>query len=475
MAKSVIQSVIDNGKEDWVRISSLLEVFSESIKGSYSPVSLPYLQGERVTQSKFISELEPTGHAIFDKCKYLNKIVYDKFDDDGNPTNYHIEEITRIGIPFQKVIASKAINHITGNPLKWTLANEKGSEEENNIMIELKQYWISKNMEIAFSDLVNSKEKTGDGALYFFRKSNKLDWYTFSFLKGDVLIPIHDSFGQLIKFYRYYSVKAENGKTEEAMMEFDNIYVREYRKRKENSKKDWIMIEEEKHGFSVIPIVYHRGDVSWNDVQILIDQFEWSFSQLCESNEYFAFPILFATGGVDSLPKKGVQGKTLTTDDTEAKAGFLNKGGDMESYKFQLEKLLSFIFMGSFTVNITPDIIKSSGDMPGSAIRIIMHPEVEKAIQLSKEYDKLIDRMQLLFVEGIGLEAEKITKYSSIKFRLEVDIYIPENISEYTTMLNQSVTMGTLSAQTASEKNKYAVNGEYKRIKEEKEKDTSLT
>lgn len=103
-----------------------------------------------------------------------------------------------------------------------------------------------------------------------------------------------------------------------------------------------------------------------------------------------------------------------------------------------------------------------------------MHPEIDKAIELAKEWDEFVDGMKELFIEGIGLELGMTTQLQDLKFRIEIDIYTPENTQEIVNMLNQSITMGSLSKKTASEQNKYARSDEYDRIKAEELENVEL-
>ena len=329
-------------------------------------------------------------------------------------------------------------------------------------------------MDIAFAEAVESQLTTGDTALYMFKENKKLDWEVFSYAKGDVLIPVYNSVNRLQTLYRYFSTIDDEGNEEEAMMVIDSTHVTEFRKRKEGRKRVWTQIDSQPHGFSRIPVQYKRGKVAWDDVQNQIEEVEWSFSQFCESNAYFAFPILFISGNVASLPQKGSQGKTLQGDE-QAKANFLARnGGDIEAFKYQFKTMLDMIFFGSFTVDIKPDVVKTSGDTPGSAIRLIMHPEIDKAIELAKEWDEFVDGMKELFVDGLGIELGMATQLKELKFRIEIDIYTPENTQEIVNMLNQSVTMGTLSAKSAAEIHPYGRSDEYDRIKEEKQQEAEL-
>lgn len=467
-----IKKILGNGKRPFVRLSPIQGIPARVNKHGNVSLSLPYQEGLLITQDQYLRELSPSSHKVFDKTIYPDKTVVTKLGDNGEPEEWGIEQIARTAFPFQRVIATKVKNHLTGRPLKFTLANTDTTDEIDKTFIFIQQEFLTKNMNIAFDKCVESKETTGDCALYFFRDEGKLDWETFSYADGDSMLVRKDSLGRNYEFWRYFMSEDEEGNPQEALMIVDRTNVYEFRKDAKRRRSDWVETERKAHGFSRLPVCYHRGKVAWDDVQSLIEEFEWSYSQFCESNAYFAFPILFLSGQTTGLPQKGSQGKTLQGD-SEAKANFISKSGnDAESFKFQFQTHLNMIFFGSFTVNITPDTLKSSGDMPSSAVRLVMHPEIEKAMEGAKEWDDFIDTMQYLFIEGLGLENRNTSALQKVKFRTEIEIYIPENTSELVANLNNSVTMGSLSKKSAARQNPYRANNEYDLIKQE-EKETA--
>lgn len=468
MTNEQIKKIISNGKPSFYRLKPINFQASLSEAGGYS-AELPNTYGEVITQNQYLRELHPSGHAIFNSAIYPDKYVEQINEETGEVAGYQIEKIARIAIPFQQVIRTKTKNHLTGNNLQFTPTTLNPSPQQKEQFISIQQKFIDKNMNIAFAEMVDGQLGTGDSAIYFFRDGGKLDWEVFSFEKGDFLIPYYNSVRRLEKLYRYFSVKTEDGKDEEAFMEINKTHVIEYRK-KRGGKSEWVLESGNVHGFTRVPAVYKRGKVAWDDVQGTIEETEWAFSQFCESNAYFAFPILFVAGQVDSAPKKDVQGKILEVSDPNVKVNYLERtAGSNEVFKYQLEQMINFIFMGSFTVNITPDILKSSGDMPGSAIRIVLNHEIDKAIELSKEWDSTIDEIKELFIEGIGLEDKKASQYKDISFRLEIKIYVPENVTELVSNLNLSVSNKTLSKETAQQKHPYAAPDEYNLFKSEQE------
>lgn len=94
-------------------------------------------------------------------------------------------------------------------------------------------------------------------------------------------------------------------------------------------------------------------------------------------------------------------------------------------------------------------------------------PATEKALDSANKWDDYIDRMVMFFKEGYGLEVGEKTKYTNLKVRGKIEIYVPQNDEEFNRMINDAVFAKTLSRETGSEINVLGVNGEYDRIKKE--------
>lgn len=465
-----IRKVLSNGKESFYRVlPNVLETSREGTVGNI-PASLPNLQVENFTQARYLQELNPSGHKIFNTSVYPDKWIEEK-DAEGNVTSYRCENITRIAVPFQRIIASSQKIHITGNPLKFTLTNALPTKENNETFTNVKQGWLNHNFNTAFSECVESQLTTGDCAIYLFRESGILDWQTFSYAKGDLLMPIFKDNGKLKILYRYFSSRDDNNKVVEAMNVFDEQFVWTYRK----DKFKWIEVGQVPHGCPEVPCVYKRGKVAWDDVQPLIEEFEWSFSSFCEGNAYFSNTIMFAKGDITMMPSKNTQGKLIVgSEGSDAK--YLEKSaGSAETHKLQFDILEKKIYMGAFYVDISPENVPSGGDLPGVAIRLLMTPEINKAIELSQEWDEFVDTLVRLFLYFYGLEQKNSTKVNELAIRSEIDIYTPENTTEVVNILNSSKTMKTLSTKTAAERHPYATNDEVERLQDEAKAEADLT
>jgi hypothetical protein len=429
--------------------------------GQTVEVGLPANQYIQVTQEQMLSELDPSGHAI---CLKPEKAIYNK---QGTLLDY--KKTSKIAINLQEIISLKQKIHLSANPIKWTLTEIDITDEKERYFNVLKQAWIDKNMHVATAECIDSDLKTGDAALYFFMDSEKkLGWKRFSFLDGDVLLPHYDKYGELEIFGRLY--RSVEGEKEIAKLEiYDKFAITTY---KSSGLTEWTQAGvPEKHSWGVVPVCYKRSnDSCWGKVQPLIDELEEAVSSMSENNKYYANMILFIKGDVADLPDRDGAGKVLTGG-PDADAKFLATTESNSAQMNEIDFLLKQIFMGSFTVSISPDTVKSSGDLPGITVKLLFSAAIEKAIDSAKEWDSFIDRAVKLFKKGYGIEITKSAEVENLKCTGEIDIYVPQNLAETIKNINDSVLYKSLSKRTAREINPLSKNGENEKAKEEEQEE----
>jgi len=450
-------------KEPFKRVLPYTQRMGVTVDGEKIPMEFDGNTWEIINQEKLISELSPSGHKINNRP---DKRINDK---DGNFLK--LQSVAKIAVPFQKIIATKQKIHLATKDIKFTLTEKDRTEAKENTFIQFKQAWKEKNMQVALSKCIGSWLETGDTALYFYRNDNKLGWKEFGFKNGDLLFPHYDYYDNLDAFGRMYrSVNAE-GKSITKLDVFDKKEIITYIKRGAFGSTfmgEWKQDGDPKaHGFSDIPICYKRSnDACWGDVQPLIDSYEESVSSMSENNRYYANAILFITGQIKDLPGRDESAKILQGG-VDSKAQFLSYPESNSAMAAELKILAEHIFMGSFTVSISPDTVKSSGDLPGITVKLLFSPAVEKALDSAKELDEFIDRAVMLFKEGYGIESGSSLSFKTLKLRGEIDIYVPQNDAELIRTLNESIGYGSLSKETGAEVNPLGINGEHKRIKEQ--------
>lgn len=444
-------------------------IFSD---GSAEAVPVDNVVGKTMSQADFLREYYVSGHKINSPDYYPD--VWKK-DENGKAV---VELVSRTAFPFQQVIATKQTIHLTGNQIRIEDSTINPSAESKKTLLEFKQGWKDKNMEIAFFNAVHSAKTTGDAALcFFYDRNNKLRWKGFSYHEGDTLYMHYDQeTGDNKLFIRKFSMFDDKDKEVREYLEaWDKTYMYRFTKEKSgykgviNSIKDrigasgWKLISSSPHGFERLPVCYYRdNDVCWSESQNSIEMYEMAVSQLCENNKAYAFPILFVKGG-DLNFKGQVNGRpyAILSSDENSDAKTINRAEASQAFDLQLKILLQNIFMGSFSV-LPPEL--KSGDIPGVAVKLLYSPAVEKAIQDSKRWDGFIDGMIKLFKEGFGKESSQTSRFNMINVHGSIEPYVHQNTAEVMQNLFSGVTAGYLSKESAAESNPYSKNDEYNRL-----------
>lgn len=450
---------------------------------------------EIVTQSDFIREFYPSGHAINDRSVYpdiFREEVVPVLDESGQDTGrvtkrLYREPIPRYAFAFQQIITVKHLVHLCGNDVQFELNSVKASDEEINVFSQYRKGWLKKDMEIAFYDSAKSVKITGDTAFVGYLSKGKFYWKVLSYMNGDTLYPHYNSLtGKLEVFAREFSDYDETGEIKCRWLEvWDDKYLYRYRQNagKHKSIKERILgvfglegyelVDKNQHNFPRIPVCYHRDEDGpcWSFSQDTIEGYEESFSQMGHNNQAYGEPIMVFMGEGDNLDvMKDVNGTiksiTMSKDD---KVDYLQSQSASESYIKQLDTQYKMIFSQSFIVD--PPELKS-GDLPAAALKILYSPAYEKAMNDCKSYQCFLNDMVEIFAYGYGVETECTLAYSNLDMKWWLEPYVHVNSSTVIADLASAVQNGFLSRQTASERIEtlYSTNAEWDRIMQEAKK-----
>lgn len=433
--------------------------------GDYVSAEIPNLRFEVVTQNQFLQELDPRSHAINDTVLYPNKRVKETREINGEKVEYYREsEIARISVPFQSMIASRQCVHLFGKPLKLTTKKDANNEQ----FARFKEYCLEKNIYPAIYLMAKSALTTGDGAIYFFMNDDGLQYKIWSYADGDQLIPVYKKNGiDLDKFIRRYWSTPDG---------FDNpvdtidIFTETTYQQLFLDGNDWKELTPTKtHGFMQIPVAYHaERDVAWGVGQELIETIELFMSNVREAAAYFDFGILFLKGDdVEVLPTKETQGKVIISTDPQGDAKMLEKTDMSQSLKFEFEQYTKQLFRSTGTVIIDPEILKG-GDQSGAYIKNLYNDAVQYAMDRKPLWQPVLEKIMKIVKEALGLEERAVLEYKNLPVICEPDIYVPMNLAEEVTLINQSVTMKSLSTETASQIHPFASPNEYERMEKER-------
>lgn len=445
--------------------------------GSPHPVNSTSYRFREIDQIEFLRELDPRSHNIFDRNWYQ-----DDKKQDPETGKWYWYPVERCAIPFQYIIKTKHLTHLCGNNIQFTDSNQTPSDTDKDLLVNFKQGWRNKNMEVAWYDCANSAECTGDVAFCGYLANNEFGYRIFSFFEGDILYPHYNYVtGKMDLFGREYSrYNFIEGETEKILEVWDNKNMYTYKRRKQSGAKGvynkfmkllglndgWEEIYKTPHNYPFMPISYHRKKYGacWTLVQPQIEQYEKDFSRYLEVNKSNVRPIIVITG--DNVEIKGDADKPITSIVTGAggDAKRIPAGEVSQSYENQLRIQRESIFMGAFVV-LPPEA--RSGDESGISIKIKYSPAIEQAMADANEYNLFVDEMVKIFKYGYSVEIGDTTGYQTMNITGEIIPFIHQNEAEIMQSLMTGVSAGYLSKETAAQECPYSANDELRRLKEQ--------
>lgn len=424
---------------------------------------IPAYTGKTISQAQYLMELDPNSHAIM-------------FNDDlprlSNNPNATWDEANpyRASFSFQAQVLSQHNQYVNTKGMKFTLLNTTPSDSIHATFVEIKDEWITRNMNIQKEKLYIEQKSAGDAAmLFYFDKRSKCRTRILSYRDGYQLIPQYDENGDLMLFSVYYK---SDGKYR--IDTYDEKYLYRYTTAKDGG--DYALEAKKAHGFDDIPVVYKRGEVAWEKGQVLIDIFELMYNIYMIVEKKVGFPILYIIGKakVEKRSDTATLLKDSSTSDIKSDAKFLNPD-EPAGFQKLLEDLFRKIQICTSSVLVSADEIKITSDISGVALKILRSSIYERAQGDVRDYDEVADRMFSLFKDGVSKELERFAQWNVCKVRAEYDIWMPQSETEYVNRLVVQKQAGIISADTATElspdsqpdeKGRLA---EYARLLEEKE------
>ena len=444
--------------------------------------------GNIMTQTDYLEEYYPFSHRIMSDFYFPEFYNYTEHETEDGKTEieWNREETFRIGATIQCVTTVQQLVHLCGNDIHSEITDENIEGRTEELFKAYGKGWLRHDMEIAFYKLAESVKMTADGAICFFLNNGKLGVRVFSFLNGDTLFPHYDPItGEMTRFARKFSSYDEEGKEVISWVEvWDDANLTRYRQAKTgikgvvNGLKDYFgmdgyeVVYRARHGFSRCPIHYKRDKENgpcWNKIQCLIDDYEVALSYFAKNNAGAALPSYKLKGDdidIQGDPLGRIRAFTMAKDDD---VSIIQPQGLSENYTQYIKYLLDEMFQGGFIVR-QPEL--RSGDTPTGTMKLYYAPSLDLAELECRDYQDTITDMQTLFCEGFGIENGNVTEMMNFRDHIYgwQTPYIHENNSSLIADLVASKNAGILSAETSTEHNPYANNGEYKRVVAETKK-----
>lgn len=443
---------------------------------------LPKFKRRIVSQEQFMRELDPNCHdCLFDEN--IPSICVKVSDNDFREIKYK-----RTAMPFQRIIRNKQVLHLTGYPMQFTLIEQDPTEKQMSDFMLFKDMWEERNQDGMKKLFAEKQLSLGDaGLLYYFDQDGQIKSRVLAYDDGYVLLPHNDENGDRVVEAVYY-ISGDD--------EYIDMYDKENHYRFKNSINENVPITESTivegqstwrlvegfpvaHGFNEIPLITKRGDVAWNDVQTLIDNYEVLYNVFNAIQKRFGWGLLYIKGKFNENAKKIAGSVVLNDTSLEGKgdAKFLTPPSP-ENTIMTLEKIEDNIKIGSSTTFILPKDVKTSGDISGIAIQLTQSLDIEKAEQNAKSYQNVANKMVRLFKHGLAVElvAKKevgyehaITEFDSLRISAKYKVWRPFSATEYNNMLVQLHGAGLLSTKTGIEKNTESTPDEVARVNKEVE------
>lgn len=466
-------------KKQWSRrempmINSSAIVASTGMNGQITQMSKPNGQFITFSQDKFLNEIHSGAHIVYD-CNYRSMRPKYKYDmEQGKNVLDGYEDVTRIAVSWQEAIRSNKTSTCGGNPL-W-IGNEGGDEYADKVS-KIKSHINTMNLQSALLSHFYSIFGTADGALYFYRVGDEIRWQCFSYEDGNncALVRDREDAGREmgVRYFEYEGYDAVEFYRDD-VIEFYVKFPDEERMRMYFPEAEGTITEDSfyhistvPHGLDESPFCYHReSDIPSGPVQRTIEKYEDLLSDCGENIKYYAYQILFLSGGAMSLPNANFGGKVIGSKTADGDAKILEPADASNTLDIGFKKVYNAICDGSKSVFIKPEDLKGQNDS-GAYIANLYWPELQWATMFYSRYHHCLIKILRVIKKLVGLIEGDIIGYSKVKLSYMFDPYIPKNKLEQSTILQQGVTAGFISVETATEESDVANPQEVHRLKRE--------
>lgn len=364
------------------------------------------------------NEIEVSKHDIYDIIKHSDRTVAGK----KIPRN-------RIGLNLQQKIVEAAVAFLFKN--KVLLKSTEESDFTNLI-----DFLLDKNKIYSFNrKIARTLFTDGEVAEYWYPVESKGFWdgrlnsnvryrvMYFAPSNQDTLYPYFDEYRDLKAFSRKYTRKDDV----EVLDVWTDKWIAKY-----VNKEKWELESLEKNRLEKIPIIYYRQEKSeWSDQQHLIERVEKLLSNLADTNDYFGSPLIAVNGKVLSLPEKQDDRKVIELQGG-ADIKYLTWDNAPAAVELEYNLLMSQIFYGSSTPNVSFDNIKGINNTSGIALQLMFEDAHMKADNKLEVFDEMFARRISILKRIVGLLSGKEIKED---VWLEITPYLPKNRLEELQML----------------------------------------
>lgn len=431
-----------------------------------------------LSQADFMDELVPSSHMI-NSCEYRSNRPLYKWNEAEKKNEFNgFEEVERVAVGMQSAIRRHKVTHTFGNEIEFRNVGDSNDAKRLKDKLVL---WDMAGMKDSLMSWANGFYGTGDSAIYLYRDGGKIKYKVFSFENDDLINQVGDKFIRLFKvadkkvteIYDSNNISVWVGEEDKADAELMAALGIKKPEQIDKSVDGWVCVSRSPHGLTQNPVIYHReSDVCWGVGQSMIERLERILSDLAENNRYFAYQILFLTGGVMTLPDTKFQGKVMASKSKDGKAEILKPADASDSFTIDLEKTLELLFETTGTTVINIEDLKG-GDQSGAYIINLYFRAVQWATDKISQLRPDIDRVVSVFNEFCGLIHNDVTGYMNMKEAWSLSPFVPKNKMEEITMLGLQVNSGFMSRETAAEISPDTSVDEMERLGRQEEKEAA--
>lgn len=442
----------------------------------------------KVSLDTCINQYDPTKHDVFDPLKRPQKKVKKATgtkDENGNEVYEDAtEEVVRIGIPMQKLIVSRTVGFVCGNPIELEEEYVKESKESEKVLDMVKKIWKDNKLDFKNREILEILMSECEVAELWYLEENPEYWGDMSKAKfklrqkilssrtKDELFPVFSPTGDMIAFCRKYTLTNDEGKK----VEHFDVY---------SNEKNLFLIKEEGGSWMQDPerkldptgkihVIYYKIDQpDWYDVQSMIDRLETTISNTGDTNDYSGSPITVVKGQIMGFASKGERGKILETE-KDGDITYLESKNAPDSVKMEVGILDDFIKEMTQTPNVTFEAIKGLGNLSGIALKLLFTDAHSKAQRIWGTFGEGIQRRLNLLKYICGfIDSSLQGAVKNLTITPTFTPYLPEDEESWNKMITESLALGAISKQTAAENLTFVSdpNQEIDRIKQEQTED----
>ncbi|AQX00429.1 phage portal protein [Elizabethkingia anophelis] len=381
---------------------------------------------------KFDNQYDIRKHEIFTNRRRFPDRTIEYENEKGEKKSKRVP-LNRIGLPYQKKIVSIATTFFCGTPIKYVNNTEDTVlyDPFMKLLTKVKSEFLDREIHTAVGRWTECAELwyvvTEDNNDYGFTSKFRLKVKVLTPDKYN-LYPIFDENDDLVVF----SVEYESA----GVQRFD-VYTKDVIiKYREDKELGWIEDSNEKNAIGKIPIVYYRGfegRTEWDDVQEIIERLEFIYSNVAETNDKFAYPILALKGDVTGALSKDSGGRVLKMEE-EADASFVDQPNANQSLSDEIERLDKDAHDFTNTPNISLGNLQGLGNMlAGSSAEFFFMSAHLKVMEKASIYVPAFTRRAAVVTAWLKMFNVKLT--GDIDVTPVITPYVINNEAEFLKML----------------------------------------